>query len=876
MAARGGILVNQDEVVRRFFTSYSTAELGRVAEPIPSLQQPHTTLPVVALSEALAATITDVCRYFNIQTPSLAPYNTFREPDNHHAVTDELLERIHHFILPSLEVGPMQWGTGPPPACFPNLDQYGPWPQTDLPPVRPPYHPIDIFKLYSDYLWKAKDSYEKRLVQLPSGAPQTLVLLPPPTHIDERWRSHQIFQGYLSRQTTVPNTPPGHSGPPAHQNTPLPNAAQPTHPSMTNPPSQNTPQTHVPSPPQGLPGTPMPPPGVPHLPHMGMPPAPTMPSPHGQPATLNPPPTAPGHPPPPNAGIPPPPPGGFQIPAYMPSPNTGLNALLPTQPPGRRIDVAPKTEEDKLVHGKADIGAAALNALAQNDSRQVAWQSRVSTAKGMIAPNIPMRALQHQLCDRTTRLGVRPALSLENVTALTADMSARERQVLLALTRAFHGNEPHDTIVRRFQATALPIRCTLMPNLATSGETKTTTDLLGRKRTTESLNLLDSANLIRATLMAAWPEFDWLPLVELIELFRSLMGWAEKAADTDPTSAKARGLERLATDTLHQGLQLIENNADVFRFDDADTMTPSRDICQAATFRQWLYEKEAKIHEMVNMAAVFAPPRPTTPAPPPRTPPRPSPRGLRASMRHSRPGTPPSPMSASSPTATPGVATTNSARSKHRTTRISTQTNSLNSNASTTSARRHRVPNRRSPPQPCPAPPTLLPTPRSSHPRVLAHDRLTRRPQAVSGRLHRPRCHLPRPRCPLRTRLNPRQTWPHQSLHCHLTSPALPRTTLTRRGDRDTCPAHRSRPPRRPPAPSPPHPWTPKLRPLSDPVALSPGAQPRTRRPRALKPRSRNGPKAEPWTEPTRTSLRAPPSTTRDEDWAPPTTKSAA
>ena len=593
MAARGNILVHSDDVVRRFFTPFNWDALGRPSE---------TTLPIVALAEALGIAITEVCTFFHMAPPpSLASYNSFREPNNQHAVTDELLERLHHFLLPSLEVGPMQWGTGPPGACYPNEDHWGPWPQTDLPPVRPPYKPVDIFHLYNNYLGKAKLSYEQRLVQLPAGAPHTLVLMPT---VHPAYAGHQIFHSFLNRQTD-PNTPPGRPGLPPHQDTPLPTS----HP-MT--PQQNAAPLAQPPMPHTLP------PPFPHHSPMGVPSQAAMPSTHGQPGAFNPAIVTPNHSlpgtphPTLNTGIPPPPPGGYQLPPYMPSTANGLNALNPTQPPGRRIDVAPKTDEEKLVHGKADIGAAALSALAHNDRRQIAWQTRVSAAKGNIAPDIPMRALQHQLCDRTTRLGVRPALSPENVTACTADITARERQVQLALTRAFHGNEPHESLLKRFQATALPIRCTLMPNLATCGETKTMTDFIGRKRTTEALNLLDSADLIRSTLEAAWPEFDWTPLGELVQLFRSLMGWAEKAAESNPASAKASGLQRLATDILYQGLQLIEKNADVFRYEDGpEDATPSRDICQAVTFRPWLHEKEARIHDMINMAEVFAPPTTT-------------------------------------------------------------------------------------------------------------------------------------------------------------------------------------------------------------------------------------------------------------------------
>ena len=428
---------------------------------------------------------------------------------------------------------------------LPSADREGTWNPAHLPPVRSSFTPFDLLRCYQALLSAATMAYEWKQVPIPPGFPQALILNAPPAGQD-------LFMNYL-KAASSPAVPVASPQPPGQASLSIP----PSPPSLSFAPPhlQSSAAYQKPSfapPPQ----------------HMG-----------GMSG---------------NTGLPP----------QQFSNQGALNAFpQQTLSQGRRIDVTPKSEEDKLVFGKADIGAAALSSLVKNDPRQAAWQQRVSASKGTVASQIPLRALQHQLCDRVTRQCVKPMITPENSTAFNADITAREHFVYMAIKAGFRGREPPESLVKRFQSTALPIRATLMPSLASCAESKTTRDFFGDARSSVSLPPDAAIDLIKRALLAAWPEFDWAPLVELIDLVKALVSWSEKAKVEEPTSNKHMILRREAADLLYEGLLKIEQSADFIRYDDAaEDVIPSNDICGAATFTKWVRDEELRI----NKAAVFA------------------------------------------------------------------------------------------------------------------------------------------------------------------------------------------------------------------------------------------------------------------------------
>ena len=71
---------------------------------------------------------------------------------------------------------------------------------------------------------------------------------------------------------------------------------------------------------------------------------------------------------------------------------------------------------------------------------------------------IPLRALQHQICDVLTRQSIRPTLTASNTQALEADLRARETQLERGLTPYFEGNAPPKALLNEY-LTAHPQVC---------------------------------------------------------------------------------------------------------------------------------------------------------------------------------------------------------------------------------------------------------------------------------------------------------------------------------------------------------------------------------------------------------------------------------
>lgn len=131
----------------------------------------------------------------------------------------------------------------------------------------------------------------------------------------------------------------------------------------------------------------------------------------------------------------------------------------------RRADVTPKTDEQKLVAGQADVSPTVIESLQDSsDPPTAAWKSSVSSSPDIIVAGIPPAALQWQLSDSVTQDQTRTQIDPAIASTLKADSVARQQAVIKASLLYFNGQRPAEKLQKKLLATILCVRAELSPD----------------------------------------------------------------------------------------------------------------------------------------------------------------------------------------------------------------------------------------------------------------------------------------------------------------------------------------------------------------------------------------------------------------------------
>jgi hypothetical protein len=220
----------------------------------------------------------------------------------------------------------------------------------------------------------------------------------------------------------------------------------------------------------------------------------------------------------------------------------------------------PADDFERCLSHSASVSHSVLESIRSSSGTCASWARKAKGTSGnQITPGAPLDILRLQMADKFTQRELSDSLSPDLSDAIAAELRARAHLASAAMERCMRVKLPSD-IEKKVIDTLLPMKLSKMPSLAEISKETTVKDMLGNAtRTTTAASPIQAIAALRAGLMAAWPEYDFMPLLAAEDDIRSLLlGKHEAQAGQKLAEARAG---QLWLDVRN----MIERNSDAFR-----------------------------------------------------------------------------------------------------------------------------------------------------------------------------------------------------------------------------------------------------------------------------------------------------------------------
>ena len=237
-----------------------------------------------------------------------------------------------------------------------------------------------------------------------------------------------------------------------------------------------------------------------------------------------------------------------------------------------------KDDPEQAMRGVCALAHSVLDALNDQCPLRVTWEKAARVAGRELTPEPPPDVLRFMMCDKASRLMQSQYVEVGTAEAMAAEVRKREILALNAAERCLRV-KLEDPTRKKFIVALMPLKLTALPTLAKLSEAATITDGLGVTSVVSASSPVQAMAAMRAALMAAWPEFDWSPLLAAEDDARALL-LGKREGGLNPEVARSRAAQLWQEVTAH-----VESRADSFRlattFPDATVTAEVRDLLDA-------------------------------------------------------------------------------------------------------------------------------------------------------------------------------------------------------------------------------------------------------------------------------------------------------